>query len=384
MDKVYFDYCASTPLYPEVLKIFLESTEKLYMNPSSPHILGQEVNMLVDKSRESISNLLRIKTHELIFTSGATESNNIAILGLINSLKRSSSKEMHIILSQTEHSSVYQCCKNLELYGVKVTYLPVDENGLVSIENVKNSITDNTVLISVMHVNNETGSIQPIEQIASIVKNESDIYFHVDGVQSIGKLPINLEFIDLYTISGHKIGAPKGIGALVVKEHVPLSPIFFGGNQELGIRPGTINVPGVLSFSEAINISITKQEGRLKYLTELHKFLDSFVNSIPELTVNSPKIGISSPHIYNFSYKGIPSSILLSILEKKGVISSSQSACSSNKKTSRVLMSMTGDSEVSSSSIRLSFHETIDMKDMEYLTETIKYMVDRIKLKNFI
>lgn len=384
MEKLYFDYCASTPLYPEVFQIFIDSTKSLYMNPSSTHILGQNIKNLVDKSRQDISDLLDIKPSEVIFTSGATESNNIAIIGLIHSMKKSFNKEPHIILSDTEHSSVYNCCKKLEAEGVEVTYLPVNENGLVSINDVRNSIKDNTVLISIMHVNNETGSTQPIQEIGNLVKNKSEIYFHVDGVQAVGKLPLNLEFIDLYTISGHKIGAPKGIGALVVKEHVPISPILFGGNQENGIRPGTTNVPGVLSLTEALKISITKQGNRWRHLTNLHNMLDEFVRSVPELSVNSPKNGDCSPHIYNFSYKGIPSAILLSILEKRGIIASSQSACSSYKQTSRVLMAMNGDFEISSSSVRISFHESTRLKDMEYLVNSIKYMVSRVKSNRFI
>ncbi|MDU4697845.1 MAG: cysteine desulfurase family protein, partial [Paenibacillus sp.] len=299
---LYFDYCASAPMHPTVNKLMYDMSRKIYANPSSMHRLGDEANKVVEESRKIIADILQVNTNEIIFTSGATESNNLAILGVIRAFKMSNDKPIHVITSQIEHSSVFNCFKELEKEGVSVTYIPVDANGVVSVETIEESIQENTALVSIMHVNNETGSIQPIEEIGKFLKRNNEILFHVDGVQGFGKVPIKLDDIDLYTISGHKIGGPKGVGVLVVKEEVEIFPIIFGGEQEYGIRSGTLNVPGIAGIAEAIRINNLEKERRLNNLVSVHNLLYSELINIPEIVLNTPRIPLAAPHIINFSY----------------------------------------------------------------------------------
>lgn len=384
MNKLYFDYCASTPLHPKVAELLFCTSEQLYANPSSVHEMGFEANQRVEESREQLSALLHVEPSEVIFTSGATESNNLAIIGAIRAWMKKTCQTPHVITTQIEHSSVFNCCKQLVEEGVEVTFLPVDHNGIVSRASVEEAIQVNTMLVSVMHVNNETGSIQPIHEIGKLLRAKPHIYFHVDGVQGFGKLALELDDIDLYTLSGHKIGGPKGVGLLIVKEHVELAPLLFGGEQENGLRPGTTNVPGVLTLVEAIEISLREREEKIQGLTVLHDLVYSKLEEIPEIIMNSPRPPLSTPHIINFSYKGtgVTSALLISILAKRGIIVSSQSACSSTAKTSRVLMAMTNDEFLSSSSIRLSFHESVTLDDVRYLVHSISYMIHQVKSQN--
>ncbi|MNO72557.1 Cysteine desulfurase [compost metagenome] len=362
----------------------MDSTKQLFANPSSVHDMGFEANVRVEEAREQISALLQVKPEEVVFTSGATESNNLAILGVVRAWAKKTGRAPHVITTQVEHSSVYNCCKQLMTEGVEVTFLPVDGNGAVSVTAIEKSIQPNTVLVSVMHVNNETGAIQPIQEIGKLLKNKSGIYFHVDGVQGFGKQSLLIKDIDLYTLSGHKIGGPKGIGLLIIKETVELTPLLYGGEQEHGIRPGTTNVPAVLSMAKAIELTLKNREETMRVLTTLHDLVYSKLVAIPEIILNSAQPPLSSPHIINFSYtgKGITSAILIGILAKQGIIVSSQSACSSKAKASRVLMAMTNDEMISSSSIRLSLHESVSLMDAEYLIDSIEKMVNHVKTKN--
>lgn len=381
---LYFDYCASTPLHPLVYEEFIQTSIQLFANPASVHDMGFEAKQRVEEAREQISALLQVKANEVIITSGATESNNLSILGVVRARMKKLGQTPHVITSSIEHSSVYNCCKQLADEGVEVTFLPVDRNGVVSVSAIEESIQANTVLVSVMHVNNETGAIQPIHEIAHMLKAKRDIYFHVDGVQGFGKQSLPLQEIDLYTLSGHKIGGPKGIGLLIRKEFVEISPLLYGGEQEFGIRPGTTNVPAVLSMAKAIELTLKNREETMRVLTILHDLVYSKLVTIPEIIINSAKPPLSSPHIINFSYtgKGITSAILIGILAKQGIIVSSQSACSSKAKASRILMAMTNDEVISSSSIRLSLHESVSLQNAEYLINSIEKMVNHVKTKN--
>lgn len=384
MDKLYFDYCASAPLHPQVIHKLIDSSVNLYANASSTHEMGFEVNRIIEASRERIANVLHVKPSEVIFTSGATESNNMAILGVVRAYMKRTSQIPHLILSEVEHSSVYNCCKQLRDEGVEVTFLGVDRSGVVNPSALEKAIQDNTVLVSIMHVNNETGTIQPVHEIGKLLKTKPAIQFHVDGVQGFGKANLDLEDIDLYTLSGHKMGGPKGIGILIAKEGVELMPLMYGGNNEFGHRPGTTNVPGVVCLTEAVELSIAEQAETTTYLTSLHHFIYSKLQSIPELIINTPEPPLSAPHIINFSYhnKGITSAIMISILAKKNIVVSSQSACSSKAKESRVLMAMTHNEEIASSSIRLSLHESVSFDDAKYLVNSITEMIDQIKSTN--
>lgn len=380
---VYFDYCASTPIEPKVLDIFFNTSEKYFANASSTHPMGLNLDQKVNEARESISSMLNINASEIIFTSGATESNNMAIFGLIRALKkRTNNKVLHIITSEIEHPSVENCCKQLIEEGVEVTYLPVDGTGSVSSSLLKENIKENTVLVSIMHVNNEIGAIQPIEGIGRILEAYPHIYFHVDGVQGFGKIPLSLDNVDLYTISGHKIGGPKGVGILVRKNDVPLLPIIFGGSQEFGVRPGTTNVAGVLAITEAIKLALTNQEKRFSILSDIYNTVYYAIDNIPQLHINSPAAGLGSPHILNFSCENTTSALFLAVLAKQGIIASSQSACSSlGNKESRVLMSITHNKAISSSSVRLSFSESTTSFEVDYLIKGLQKTVKLIEGK---
>ncbi|RCX19130.1 cysteine desulfurase [Fontibacillus phaseoli] len=384
MNSLYLDYCASTPLHPRAFQTLMDSSKLYYANPSSMHEMGFEASLRVEESREQIARLLQVKATEVIFTSGATESNNLAIIGVVRAWMKRTGRNPHIILSEIEHSSVYQCGKQLAKEGVEVSFLPVNRQGIVSPVSVKESLQANTILVSVMHVNNETGAVQPIAEIGELVKPMPHVLFHVDGVQGFGKLPVELDYIDLYTVSGHKIGGPKGIGLLIAKEHIEMDPLLYGGEQELGIRPGTTNVPAVLSLAEAIAAAFEEQQKKFKHLMALHDLVYSRLAGISELVMNSPQPPLSSPHILNFSYqgRGITSAMMIRMLAKQGIIVSSQSACSSKAKQSRVLMAMTQDEMISSSSIRLSFNETVTLEEAGYLVASVEQMVCQLKSKN--
>lgn len=383
MQNIYLDYCSSTPIHPKVYETLLKYSQNHYSNPSSSHIMGLEVSDLVENSRESIASLLNLQPSEVIFTSGATESNNLAIIGTIKALKKTNKAPLHVITSITEHSSVFNCCKELENENVEVTYLPVDKNGRVSVSSVLNAIKDNTVLVTIMHVNNETGSIQPVIEIGEKLKEYPNIRFHVDGVQGFGKVSIDLKNIDLYTLSGHKIGAPKGIGILIKKEHIDLLPLIYGGNQENGLRSGTTNVSGVLSLTEAIKIAVEEQEKNYKMIKNLHEYTVSKLKDIADLHMNSPELPLSSPHIINTSYPAATSAMLIHLFSQRGIILSSQSACSSKgNKVSRVLMEMTNDEKISSSSIRLSLHETTTYSELDEFISVFKDILNQLKSKN--
>ncbi len=384
MNPLYFDYCASTPLHPRVIQTMLDSAQHCYANPSSVHEMGFKASLRVEESREQIARLLQVQPQEIIFTSGATESNNLAILGVIRAWMKKTGRTPHLMISEIEHSSVYQCGKQLAEQGVEVSFLPVNRKGIVDPASVKESLQANTILVSVMHVNNETGTVQPVAEIAGLLRSMPHVLFHVDGVQGFGKTPVELEHIDLYTLSGHKIGGPKGIGLLMAKEHIELEPLMYGGGQEQGVRPGTTNVPAVLGLAEAIAAALEEREKKAEYLALLHDLVYAGLSAIPELIINSPEPPFSSPHIINFSYarKGVTSAMMISMLGKRGIIVSSQSACSSKAKQSRVLMAMTQDETISSSGIRLSLHEDVKLADVKYLVASIEQTVRQLKLTN--
>ncbi|GIO35259.1 aminotransferase V [Paenibacillus antibioticophila] len=385
MNSLYFDYCASAPLHPRALRKLQASMEACYANPSSAHQMGFAARRLVEEARDQLSGLLQVTPGEIIFTSGATESNNLAIQGALRAWRRKTGLVPHILLSEIEHSSVYQCCKRLGEEGAEVTFLPVDRNGIVSVQKVKESLQPNTALVSMMHVNNETGSIQPVSEIGKLIKAQQPcVYFHVDGVQGFGKLPVAMDYIDLYTISGHKIGGPKGVGLLVKKENVELDPLMYGGEQENGWRPGTTNVPAILGFAAAVEAALEEREEKMEHISLLHNYVYSRLKGVPGIILNSPEIPLSSPHIINFSCikKGITSAMMIGILEKNGIIASSQSACSSQAKQSRVLLAMTGDEAISSAGIRLSFHEAVKMEDVQYLTDAVGRMMNQLPSMN--
>lgn len=377
MKNLYFDYCSSTPLFPSVQEVILDTYQRVYANSSSMHLPGKETNTLVNECRERIAKILGVKQREVIFTSGATESNNLALFGVANVAKNKLSHPIHIITSSVEHSSIFESAVHLSSEGVEVTFLPVNKSGIVEVTDVQRAIKKNTVLVSIIHVNNETGAIQPVEEIGSMLKSEAPgVYFHVDGVQAFGKLDVNLANMDLYTLSGHKIGGPKGIGILMVKDHVDIAPIQYGGKQESGLRPGTVNVPGVTAITEAMIVTISKQPSSIAKLKKFQNELRHHLSDNSDIIINSPAGALCAPHILNLSYPKSTSALMLNFLGKNGIHLSSQSACSSKgNKISRVIMEMCQDKQISSSSIRISLSADHSEEDIQYLLQCILGMV---------
>jgi cysteine desulfurase len=377
---IYFDHCASTPPFDEVIDAVVEVMKRYYGNPSSIHHLGVEAERLMIKAREVIAKSLNMTPDQLIFTSGGTESNNLAIKGVANQFK---TRGNHLITTTIEHSSVYECFQQLEQEGFRVTYLPVDETGRISIIDLEQAISSETILVSIMQVNNEVGSIQPIKQAAQILKKTPRIQFHVDAVQSVGKLAMDTAAwgIDLLSISAHKIRGPKGIGLLFCREGLELYPLIVGGGQERGFRSGTENVPLIVGMAKAIRMTIDTQRVDQAYLYHLRKKLMDYLDEIPELILNSPRDKeAAAPHIVNFSFPGMKSEVVVHALETHRVMISTRSACSSGEqRPSRVLQAMGLDRSRSISGLRISLSPMHSEEDIKYLYEQIQQVVDELK-----
>lgn len=349
---IYFDNGATTPPYPEVVSSMKEVLEKYYGNPSSLHQLGLQAEKVLNQSRELAAQFLGVLPSEVVFTSGATESNNMAIKGVAFHYQ---ARGKHIITSSIEHPAVLDVCKQLESSGFEVTVLPVDTEGKVRIEDLKRAIRDDTILVSIMHVNNEAGMIQPIEQIGQLLKSYPKILFHVDAVQGFGKLSVQPKKwnADLMSFSAHKFHGPRGTGLLYLRKGVELFPLFVGGGQESGFRPGTENLAGIVGMVKAMRMSLDTLKEKPDYLFRLRKKLWEGLEAAEGCRINSPREG--APHILNFSLPGLKSEVVLHTLEQEGIMVSTKSACSSKlDKPSRVLASMGFDDERARSGIRVS------------------------------
>ena len=358
MLDIYFDNGATTKVYKEVADVMYDAMTISYGNPSSLHSKGLEAEHILKNSRKIIADKIKCNPDEIIFTASGSESNNLAILGTADLFRFKG----EIVTSKVEHKCVLECMKRLETLGFKVHYLNVDENGIVDLEELKNLISDKTQLVSIMHVNNECGSIQPIKDIYRIVKDKnSSTLVHTDNIQGFCKIDITCEHCDMMSISAHKIHGPKGIGALYVKKGVRLSPVIYGGGQEKGLRGGTENVPAVAGFGKAIELYDKNEK-----IIEIKKhIINRITNEIPKIYVNGDA-DTSSPYILNIAMIGLRSEIILHSLEQKGIYVSSGSACSSNKPSpSHVLVAMGYKPERVDSSIRISFNNqnTIEEAD---------------------
>lgn len=377
-NMIYFDHAATTPPYEDVTRTVAEVMARHYGNPSSLHRLGEESGKLLDKAREVCAAALQVNPREIVFTSGATESNNLAIKG---TALQFANRGKHLITTQTEHPSVLESCKQLEAWGWEVTYLPVDGDGRVTAGQVLKAVRQDTVLVSVMHVNNETGTVQPVAEIGKILKEKAlRVLFHVDGVQGFGKLPLSLagRGIDLYSLSAHKLRGPKGVGLLYVREGLLLAPLLAGGGQEGGLRSGTENVPYIVAFAKAMRLAAEGQVTRAVKLSKLQERLNRGLAELPELTVNSPSSG--APHIVHFSYPGMKAEALLHMLEEHGFFVSTRSACSSKRsEPSRVLLAMGKSKEAAASGIRISLGEEHTEQDIDALLEALKRSLLRLQ-----
>lgn len=381
MKDVYFDNAATTKTSLEAAKIAYDIMTKEYGNPSSKHLKGLTAEKEVKRAIQTISYLIDANENEIYFTSGATESNNISIFGTAQAYKRNGK---HIITTKIEHPSVLSPFNILEQNGFDITYLDVNSQGLISLNQLLQSITENTILISIMHVNNEIGSVQNIEQIGKSIKQKNkNIIFHVDAVQSFGKYNISVKKsnIDLLSASGHKLHAPKGIGFLYLRKGIKTTPIIYGGGQQNNMRSGTENVPGIAALSLAAQEAYESLTTNFENIKSLKiKLANSILNSISGTYINGSLSENTSPYILNIAFKDIRSEVLLHALEDEGISVSSGSACSSYKKVLNNTLKAIG-SEYIDSSIRFSFSKYNTIEEVEYCIDILNKLVPM--LRNF-
>jgi cysteine desulfurase len=328
MRRVYFDHNATTPVDPEVLEAMMPYFSSEFGNASSIHAFGQQTRGAVERARQSVAALIGAQPAEITFTSGGTESDNLAILGVVGEARVGEKK--HIITTLIEHSAALNSCKALAKRGMDVTFIPVGRSGVIDPRDVRMAIRPNTVLITVMHANNEIGTLQPLEEIGRIAA-EADVWFHTDAVQSAGKIPLDVNNlgVDLLSLSAHKIYGPKGVGALYVRKGTPLDPVLYGGHHERDRRPGTENVPGIVGLGRAAEIAREKLASDAERVSRLR---DRFENGVLAAVVDARVNGAGAPRVPNTSnimFSGVASESLLIALDLKGLACSSGSACSS-------------------------------------------------------
>ena len=376
--EAYLDNSATTPVYEEVKNIMVKCLTEDFGNPSSMHGKGVLAESYIKEARKIIAGILKVGEKEIIFTSGGTESNNLAIIGSAMAGKR---RGNHIITTSFEHKSVYATMHFLEDNGFEVTYLPVDNKGHISLEDLKNAIREDTILVSVMYVNNEIGALEPVEEIGQIIKNTNrDILFHVDAIQAFGKFRIYPKKmnIDLLSVSGHKIHGPKGSGFLYVKDKLKIKPIIYGGGQQEGMRSGTENVPAIAGLGEAVRLSYENFDEKIAHMREMKAHLVEGLLSMEGVTVNGETGIMSAPHIVSVSFSDIKSQNLLNALSMEGIFVSSGSACTSNdhkQKHSATLTAIGVRRDLLDSTIRLSISDITTVKEIDYALEKLKEII---------
>lgn len=379
MKRVYLDHNATTPTHPEVVKAILPYYEEIFGNASSIHQFGQQARKAIDEAREKIANFIGASPKEIVFTSGGTEANNFALKGVVYANEK---KGKHIITSSMEHHAVLNPCKYLEKKGFKVTYLPVDKYGLVDLEEVRRAITKETILISIIHANNEVGTIEPITEIGKIAK-EIGIYFHTDAVQTVGKIPVNVNElnIDLLSLSGHKIYGPKGIGVLYIRKGTRIQPLIQGGHHELNRRAGTENVPAIVGLGKAIEIAKATMEKESMRLTNLRNRLCSGIGEKIDYVRLNGHPGKRLPNTLNMSFEFVEGESMILNLDLKGIAVSTGSACTSGSlEPSHVLKAMGVDAAVAQGSIRFSLGKDNTEEDIDYVLEVLPEIIERLRV----
>ncbi|WP_144510916.1 cysteine desulfurase family protein [Bacillus sp. FJAT-22090] len=374
---IYFDNSATTKVHPKVLETFMAVNEKFWANPASIHEFGHQTNELLQSARQQVAEILHTANDKVYFTSGGTESNNLAIIGLANKYKHRGS---HILISAVEHPSVIEAARHLALTGFEVEWIPVDSDGIIVLDTVRQMLRDDTVLVSVMHVNNETGAIQPIEKLTSITRKNSRALIHMDAVQSFGKLLVHFgEFdVDAITISSHKIHGLKGSGVLALKQFIEVEPILFGGGQEFGIRSGTTPVPLAVSTAKAMRLANENFQEKVQKMQMMTDDLFHFLRSFSAIKIISPIK--RAPHIISFSVHKIKGEVIINALQQKNVIVSTSSACSSRQtKTSHVLKAMHIQDEHIKGVIRLSISSFNTQEEVNQFKNIFTQVMNVIK-----
>jgi cysteine desulfurase len=374
---IYFDNSATTKPYDEVIAAFVKISTQYFANPSSLHDLGGKVDELVKQARNQIATILHVKASEIYFTSGGTEGNNLAIKG---TALQYASRGKHIIISSIEHASVYETCEQLKDHGYSITHLPVDKNGQIDIEDLEAAITEETILVSVMHVNNEMGTIQPIQQIGNILKKYPKVLFHVDHVQGFGKVPLDLygANIDFCTISAHKFHGLKGNGVLFKREGIRISPLLTGGSQEGKLRSGTENTGGIVTMAKAMRLVNEKRKFDLENLRKIQDYLINNLEQMPTIHIHTNP-AVSAPHIINLSAVGLRGEVIVHALEKEEIYVSTTSACSSKqKKISRTLKSIGVQDDVAQGAVRISLSYENTMNEAKIFIQTLKHTLQKL------
>ena len=330
MRSIYLDNSATTKVYPEVAELMCKTMLADYGNPSAKHTMGVEAEKYYRESREEIAETLKVKAKEILFTSGGTESDNMALIGGCFAKMR---QGKHIISSAIEHPAIYKVLEFLESHGFEISILPVDEKGHISLNELEKTLRDDTVMVSIMTVNNEMGAVEDIHAIGELIKKKNpNCLFHTDAIQAYGKMILHpkKDFVDLLSVSGHKLHGPKGIGFLFIDEKVKINPIIFGGGQQGGLRSGTLNIPGIAGMGLAAKMVYQDFPKKIEKLYELKDYFIEELEKLPEVKVNSEKGKASAPQIVSASFYGVKAEVLLHALEEKGIYVSSGSACSSN------------------------------------------------------
>lgn len=375
---IYLDNSATTKPDPSVLNSFMQVTETYFANPSSIHHLGLEAEQLLGKAREQVAELLEVDTQEVIFTSGGTEGNNLAIKGIALEHQK---RGKHIITTQIEHPSVYDACLGLKKLGFEITYLPVNSNGIISVDDLNKAIREDTILITIMHVNNELGSIQPIQEIGEVAKLHPKLFFHVDDVQGFGKVPLKLSEsgIDLCTLSGHKIHGLNGTGVLYVNKHTRLFPLFHGGNQENSIRSGTENLAGAVAVSRAIRLIKEKESTELDHLKEMQSHLQERFSQMKGVIVNTPEH--AAPHIINVSVPGLKPEVIIHILAEQRIYISTKSACSSKQTAKSLVLTACGfKQDRINSALRISMTYDNNIKEINVFLNAFEKAIKQLRI----
>ena len=374
--EAYFDNSATTKVYPVVKDIMIKVMEEDYGNPSSLHMKGVEAERYIKKAAESIAKTLRCKPEEIIFTSGGTEANNLALIGTALAKKRLGK---HIISTTIEHASVSATLDFLKSQGYEITLIGTDDKGIVNPQKVADAVREDTILVSCMMVNNEIGAIEPVAEISAAVKKKNPaVYMHVDAIQAYGKIPVfpSKTGADMISISGHKIHGPKGSGALYVKKGILIRPIIYGGGQGNGMRSGTENVPAVAGFGVAAEESFRDFDKKTDHIREVRDYLREKLTSLPDVYDNSG----DAPHIASFSFVGVRSEVMLHSLEERGIYTSSGSACSSHKRAaSNVLTSIGLTKDRLESTLRFSIGEDNTKEQVDYIYDVISGLLPMLR-----
>lgn len=377
---IYLDNSATTAALPEVVEVVREALLSIYGNPSSLHGMGLAAERILRQAREEVARLLGAEPGEIYFTSGGTEANNWALRGLAYSLRR---RGRHIVTTAVEHASVLETCRLLEKEGFSVTYLPVDGQGVVRLEALENALQEDTILVSIMSVNNELGTVQPLEEISKIMRAKSSALLHVDHIQGYGKIQLDLKKLQIaaLSLSAHKLHGPKGVGALYLRRDLHILPLLVGGDQERGLRAGTENVPGIAGFGVAASLtrqSLPASEARMRRLKML--LAERLLSQIPDTYLNGPPPASGAPHILNVSFLGLKAEVLVHMLEEKGIYVSTGSACHSRRRDiSHVLKALGLPRSRIEGAIRISLSRFNTEEEMEEAARAIRDCVAELR-----